>query len=603
MQKPCNGSARFVAKPCIDNAWLRFFHQKILYSPFEKIQLYFVLMAKKPLPIGISDFKELISGGYAYVDKTLLIEEILEKGTKVALIPRLRRFGKTLNLSMLRYFFEKGEEDTRSLFTGLKIWQNEKYRAMQGQFPVIFISLKDVKYFSWQETFEAMQEIIAKEFQRHRYLMEGDTLVPEEKEDYLRIVRKESSQALIATSLLRLTEWMHRYHKKLVVVLIDEYDTPAHAAYVGKYYDTLITFLRNWLSAGLKDNVFLERGVLTGILRIAKESIFSGANNISTFTILDEEFQDKFGLLESEVKDLLESYALSDKLSALGQWYDGYRIGSCTKIYNPWSVLNCISKKGSLAPYWVNTSDNALMKQLITKGTDDLKADIEELLKGGIIEKKIEEGIVFTDLGKNANTLWSLLLFSGYLTLAATPAYGVPCKLRIPNIEVGELYKSLVLEWFEKSIHEAKYHLLLNSLITGDIDTFSQIFQEFLISSVSVFDVPADESEKIYHAFVLGMLVGLKERYEVKSNRESGLGRYDVTLIPKNSSDLGIIMEFKKISPFKKTDLETTVNSALEQIEEKQYAQELLDRGVQRILYLGFAFEGRQVLIRHKFRT
>lgn len=555
---------------------------------------------RKPLPIGVSDFKELIDGGYAYVDKTLLIQEIVEKGTKAALIPRPRRFGKTLNLSMLRYFFEKGKEDTSYLFKDLKIWKNEKYRAMQGQFPVIAISLKDIKYPSWQETFEAFQELIAKEFQRHRYLIEGEVLFPEEKEDYLKIIRKEANSALLSTSLLRLTEWMHRYHKEWVIVLIDEYDTPAHAAFVGNYYDRLITFLRNWLSGGLKDNIHLERGVLTGILRIAKESIFSGANNISTFTVLNEPFKDQFGLLESEVKDLLEDYGLTHKLSEIGQWYDGYRIGSCFGIFNPWSVLKCIAENGVLSHYWVNTSDNALMKHLIAKGTDDLKVDIEELLRGNTIEKTIEEGIIFPDLERNPNAIWSLLLYSGYVTIDKPPSQKALCHLRIPNIEVNELYQTMVLHWFTTSIHEYKYQMLLSSLTKGDVDTFSQLFKEFMISSVSVFDVPAEESEKIYHAFVLGMLVGLKDRYELKSNRESGLGRYDVMLIPRNIHDLGIVMEFKKVSRFEEIDLEAAAASALKQIEDKQYGQELIDRGVSRILYLGFAFKGKQILIHSK---
>ncbi len=558
---------------------------------------------RKKLPIGISDFKRLIDTDCVYIDKTLLIQEVIDKGTSVALIPRMRRFGKTLNLSMLQYFFEKREEDTSYLFKSLNIWKDEKYRKMQGQFPVVFISFKDVKYLTWEETFKSMKELISQEFKRHRCLTEGNILFPEEKEDYQKIIRKEADQALLAVSLLRLTEWLHRYYKKTVIVLIDEYDAPAHTAYVGKYYETFITFLRNWLSGGLKDNVHLERGVLTGILRIAKESIFSGLNNISTFTVVHEPFRDKFGLLETEVEKLLEEYGLHSKLPEIRQWYDGYRIGSCEGIYNPWSVLKCIEANSTLAPYWVNTSDNALMKQLITQGSDDLKADIEDLLKGKTIEKTLEEGIIFPDLEKSPNTIWSVLLYSGYLTIDAAPSYGIPCRLRIPNIEISELYKSVILDWFRKSINENKYKLLLNSLISGDIDTFSQIFREFLLSSVSVFDVSAEESEKIYHAFILGMLIGLKDTYEVKSNRESGLGRYDVMLIPKNPKDLGIIMEFKKISPFKKMDLETAVNSALKQIKDKHYALELQDRGVERILYLGLAFEGKNVLIRHKFKT
>ena len=557
---------------------------------------------RKPLPIGISDFKKLIDNGCVYVDKTLLIQEIIEKGTDVALIPRMRRFGKTLNLSMLRYFFEKTEEDTSYLFKSLAIWKSKKYREMQGQFPVIFITFKDIKHTSWERTFEHFRILIAEEFQRHSYLLEKELLTPEEKEDYGKILRKEGSQTLYEQSLRYLTKWMHLYHKKKVIVLVDEYDAPAHASYVGNYYDALIIFLRNWLSGGVKDNTYLEKGVLTGILRIAKESVFSGANNISSFTILDEGFQDKFGLLEAEVSKLLEDYGLSDHLPEVRKWYDGYRVGSCPGIYNPWSVLNCIMQKGVLAPYWVNTSDNVLMKQLIAEGTDDLKADMEELLRGGIVEKTVEEGIIFTDLKKNPDTVWSLLLFSGYLTMAATPSYGIPCKLQIPNIEVNELYRSMVLNWFKESIREPKYRLLLSSLASGDVKSFSQIFKEFISSSFSVFDVTQKEPERVYHAFVLGLLVGLKDRYQIKSNRESGLGRYDVILFPRDLKDLGIVMEFKKVEIAGESHLEAAANSALKQIEEKNYAQELLDEGVKRILYLGFAFSGKIVFITHKFR-
>ena len=557
---------------------------------------------KKPLPIGISDFKKLVDGGYAYVDKTLLIEEVIEKGTEVALIPRPRRFGKTLNLSMLRYFFEKSNEDTSYLFKNLNIWKNQKYRAMQGQFPVVFISLKDVKHSSLEKTLSAFRKLVAKEFEHHQYLLEKDLLTEREKRLFHKVLFEDNDPLLLEESLFLLSEWLHRYHKKRVILLVDEYDTPAHAAYIGSYYEPMIEILRNWISKSFKDNIHLERGVLTGILRIAKESIFSGANNISTFTVLNEPFRDQFGLLETEVKDLLEEYGLSSKLSEIRQWYDGYRIGSCNGIYNPWSVLKCIAEMGALFPYWVNTSENALMKHLIAKGTDDLKIDLEELLKGGTIEKTIEEGLLFSNLEKSPNAVWSLLLYSGYVTIDALPLERSLCRLRIPNIEVWDLYNTMILDWFKTTIHEHKYHMLLDSLTKGDIDTFSQIFKEFMISSVSVFDVSAEESEKIYHAYILGMLIGLRDRYEIRSNRESGLGRYDVMLIPKDVHSLGIIMEFKKVGRFEENDLESAVVSALKQIEDKQYAQELTDRGISRILYLGFAFKGKQVLIRSKFK-
>ena len=419
-----------------------------------------------------------------------------------------------------------------------------------------------------------------------------------ERKDYLKILGSRGSQVLYQNSLKLLLKWIYFYHKKQVILLIDEYDAPVHTAYIGKYYDPLIEFLRNLLSNCLKDSSYLKKGVLTGILRIAKESIFSGLNNVTPFTILNETFRDKFGLLESEVKELLEYYGLSEKLPVLREWYDGYRTGSCTGIYNPWSVLRCIAENGVLAPYWVNTSDNGLMKQLITAGGGRLKADIEELLKGGSVEKKIEEEIVFPELDKNPTTIWSLLVYSGYLTIDATPEYGVPYHLRIPNIEVKELYQAMVLEWFDKSIDEYQYRILLESLTSGDTETFTPVFQEFVISYLSVFDVPFDESEKVYHAFVLGLLVGLRGKYDVKSNKESGFGRYDVMLCPKKTDHLGIIMEFKKAED--KTALETTAQSAIKQIEEKRYAVELLERGVQRILYLGFAFSGKHVVIKHK---
>lgn len=316
---------------------------------------------------------------------------------------------------------------------------------------------------------------------------------------------------------------------------------------------------------------------------------------------MNEIFSDKFGLLEAEVEELLSYYGLSAELPKIREWYDGYRVGSCNGIYNPWSVLQCISN-GTFAPYWINTSDNTIIKRLLVRGGGNLKADVEVLLKDGIIEKKIEEGIIFPELDKNPTIAWSLFVYTGYLTIDNTPSYGTPCRLKIPNIEVKELFQSIVVEWFDKSIDPDNYRLLLESLIAGEMDTFSRIFQQFMLSSFSVFDIPLDESEKIYHAFVLGILVGLKDRYDVKSNRESGYGRYDVVLFPKNSRDLGIIMEFKKVAENEEKNLEKVAKSAIKQIEEKKYSQELLDRGIARILQIGFAFSGKQVAIVHKFR-
>lgn len=420
-------------------------------------------MSKKPLPIGISDFKTIIEGGYAYADKTLLVKEFFEKGTSVALIPRPRRFGKTLNLSMLRYFFEKSEDETSHLFENLAIWKEQKFKEKQGTYPVIFLTFKDNKHATWDETFEHFRIILSEEFQRHRYLLKSTILSPEEKEDFFKIIRKEANPTLYEHSLRFLTKWLYLYHKTKVIILIDEYDAPAHAAYTGKFYRRLIDFLRNLLSGSLKDNNYLERGILTGILRIAKESIFSGANNITTFSLLNEEFQDKFGLLKSEVEVFLASYDLTEKLPEITKWYDGYCIGSCKQIYNPWSVLNCCAKKGNLLPYWVNSSDNTLMQQCLTQGTSEMKTELEELLRESTVEKKIEEGFIFTDLEDKPNAIWALLLYSGYLTIDSI-THGNLCHLRIPNTEVKELYKSTILDWFERSLNEHKYRMLLSSL-------------------------------------------------------------------------------------------------------------------------------------------
>jgi hypothetical protein len=560
-------------------------------------------MTMRKLPIGVSDFKTVIKENYAYIDKTLFIQELVELGVqRVALIPRMRRFGKTLNLSMLRYFFEKIEEDTSHLFRSLNIWKDEKYRALQGNFPVIFLSWKEIKYSTWDETFDALRRCIAKEFERHRYLLEAVTLSQEEKETYRSFLRAEGSPTLYADALSNLTNWLERYHKMRVVLLIDEYDTPAQSAYIGGFYAHCIPFLRNCLSAGLKDNSSLEYGVLTGILRVTKESIFSGLNNLGIFTIFDETFQDKFGLTEAEVEGLLLEYSLQDNLPEIRNWYNGYRIGSTNGMYNPWSVLNCIENRGKLDTYWVNTSENELIGQLMRQGSDELKTDLEDLLRGEIIEKGIEKGIVYSDLEESDEAVWSLLVSSGYLTFSKNFLPGIPTRLKIPNIEVQKLYQSLIQKWFVKSIKAFKYKLLLQSLLKGDIDTFSRIFQKFIISSFSAFDITREEPERVYHAFVLGLLVGLSDTYEVKSNRESGFGRYDVMLLPKNPGNLGIVMEFKKIDSFDSISLEEAVLDAFKQIEEKEYATELIDRGVKRVLYLAMAFEGKKVLIRAKFK-
>lgn len=550
----------------------------------------------KRLPLGISDYKKIIEDEYSYIDKTLFIEELFTIGTEVVLIPRPRRFGKTINLSMLRYFFEKTEKNHAYLFENFAIWQTE-HKKLQGKFPVIFLSLKGIKKGNWEEAYKGLQTLIAEEYKKHRYLLKS--LHEDEQKDFLSIIHQnKNEQNLFENSLRLLTQWLEKYHGARVVVLIDEYDTPIHDAYLFNYYDKMVSFMRNYLTEGLKDNSSLEKAVLTGILRISKESIFSGLNNPGCYTILDEEFSDKFGLLEEEVILLFQEHDLSFELSEVRKWYNGYKIGKHS-LYNPWSILQCIQKKGTLKPYWVNTSDNALIKSLLIGGNDSLKQDLEKIISGGCITKSIQEGIIFSDLESQEEAIWGLFFFSGYLTLAAEPKYenlGLQCELKIPNQEIQDLYKSIIKYWFTKNLSSSNQQLLLKSLVTGNIEVFSEVFSLLVTNSMSSHDIPQNEPERVYHAFVLALLVALKKTHEIKSNRESGFGRYDVSLIPKDLSLPGVVLEFKKVS--KGGSLEKTAEEALEQIIEKNYASELKNRGIKKILLLGIAFQGKKVYLK-----
>ena len=553
----------------------------------------------KKVPIGISDYKKLIEEGYAYVDKTLFIQEIIKKGTEVAIIPRPRRFGKSVNMSMLKYFFEKTEEDNSHLFSPYKIWQTEA-RAFQRKFPVIFFTLKGIKEETWGFAYDAFKALIAEEYERHRNLLDSSKLSNDEKELFHAILKQQANQANTTSSLKYLVKWLHSHYDKKVIVLIDEYDAPIHMAYFYNYYSHIINFMRNWLGGGLKDNNKLERGVITGILRIARENIFSDLNHSSNFTIFKEDFGDKFGLTGPEVQTLLSEYGLQDKLQDVRNWYNGYHIGPHA-VYNPWSILNFIENK-KLEPYWVNTSGNELIKeQLIQKGVF-FKEDFETLVLRGIITKTIDQGLVFASLKNSKEAVWGLLLFSGYLTLVSEPVLdGIlySCQLKVPNQEIAALFQSMIKEYFTNTFFDT-WSDLLRALIIGDVETFSEEFQKIIMDIFSSHDISKNAPERVYHAFVLGLLVSLKETYEIKSNRESGIGRFDVCLFPKNLEDFGIILEFKKAKKGEK-DLESLAELALRQIESLHYVTELNSRGVQKVLALGLAFQGKQVFIREKF--
>ena len=516
----------------------------------------------KQLPLGLSDFKILIDDNYYYIDKSLLIKEIYETAGQVILLPRPRRFGKTLNLSMLKYFFEKTEKSHGYLFENTHIWKHNEYRQLQGQYPVIYLSFKDTKEVSWNEAYEKIIKVISAVFDYHSPSINSEILASQLVK-YDAIKNGLADKSDYSESLKMLSELLFKSTGKRVIILIDEYDAPIHAGYTNNYYHEITSFMRSLLSATLKDNSCLERGILSGILRTAKEGLFSGLNNLLVYTILDTEFEDKFGFTQREVQQLLKDWDLEDQLPSIQTWYNGYQFGNTT-VYNPWSLLSCVNKKGLLKPYWVNTSDNSLIKKLISSATNDVKEELEMLLHGEKVEKAISEAVIFPGIENNSNALWSLLLFSGYVTYKSCKLIlgKTYCNLTIPNQEIRLLYHDLITEIFEETLTTSKVSILLQSLTSGDTHTFGILLQEFFINSISMYDLPATEPEKSYHLFVLGLLILLADHYQVKSNRESGLGRYDIMLIPKDVDKLGIIIEFKKAT-LPKESLELVAKKAL----------------------------------------
>lgn len=550
---------------------------------------------KKKLPIGISDYKKIKDGNYYYVDKTLLIQEILENLPEVLLLPRPRRFGKTLNLSMLRYFFEKSSEDTRALFNDTAIAQHPDCMKAQGEYPVIFISFKSVKESIWEGSYSVMADLIALEFKRHNYLLES-AISMHDKEVFSAILEKRADYTALTSSLFFLSELLHNHYKKRVILLIDEYDAPITAGYNKNYYGKIIDFMRSLLTKVCKDNSYLDFAVLTGILRVAKESIFSGLNNVSVHTILSKRYQDAFGFTEQEVEILLKNQGLSGKCDEAKKWYNGYLFGNTT-IYNPWSILQCADHNGELAPYWVNTSDNALVERLLIRSDQKVKKDLEQLLVNKTIETYIDEATVFPSIERDPQAVWSLLLFTGYASVVDVrfvdeiPLY----TLGIPNKEIKILYADLIKKIFRHILTADTAESLLHALTTGDSETFAYLLQEFVESSMSMFDFTARDHESSYHLFILGILVYLSDRYEVKSNRESGYGRYDIMVIPRTPDRLGIIIEFKKA--LGKESLEGAAQRAIEQIQQKNYVCEMRERGINDILLLGIALRGKELFV------
>ncbi|NFS12404.1 AAA family ATPase [Clostridium botulinum] len=553
---------------------------------------------KKNIQVGTSDFREIIKENYYFVDKSLLIKEFLENSAKVILTPRPRRFGKTLNMSMLKYFFDiENKDENKDLFKGLEIENEEEIMKMQGAYPVIFLTFKNEKHLSFENLQEGLKSVMYNIYMDHYYLLESEKLSQFDKERFKEILDRKGSIVEFSEALSNLMRYLNKHYNKKVIVLIDEYDVPIQESYLRGYYEEAIVLIRNILTAALKDNVYLEKSLVTGILRVAKESIFSGLNNIEVDSILGINFNDKFGFTEEQVINLLEYYNLSEKIDEVKKWYNGYIFGGKI-IYNPWSVLNYIKNNEiGFMPYWINSSSNDLIKRLLSNGNEDTKKNLEELIQGNSIKKIVDDHVVMKDVEDDEENLWGFLTLSGYLKSVNKELIRgkFNCELKIPNEEVSIFYENLIEKWFKESLTSKKYSIMLNALVTGDVETFAGFFKNFVLNNISYFDVSGEEPEKVYHAFVLGMIVSLSDKYEVKSNKESGYGRYDVMLIPKDTSKLGIIMEFKKIDDFMSKSIEKGIEEALNQIEENKYEAELKERNVSNILKLAIVFKGKKI--------
>ena len=558
-------------------------------------------MNKKMIPIGVSDYKKLIENNYYFVDKTDFIRQIIEEGALITMLPRPRRFGKTLNLSMLRYFFERTEGNVfRPLFDGMNITKWKNFDRYQGKYPVILITLKDCKGETFEQTLEQVGNELKGEFERHAYLLESMDTLTDNREVFLHILKRRASQNELADSLRLLTDLLTAHWGIAPLVLFDEYDSPIHVAFDQGYYDQMINFMRSFMSPVFKDNTNIFRGVITGILRISKESIFSGLNNIDVDTLLDYPLSTTFGFVQQEVDQLVNYYGYSASKIAIKEWYDGYLFGGQT-IYNPWSLLSFIQKRGVLAPYWVNTGSDVLLRHLITNGPTQVRRDMEVLLKGESLRYVINDKLAFPDLLKSADNIWSFMLFAGYLKASEfrqTENDMASYRLEVPNREVGTVFRGIIQHWIDSSPEgNTRLQEMLQALTYGDIPIFERILNEFVLTSLSYYDTGGRNVEKVYQAFLLGMLVSLST-YEVSSNREAGYGRYDILMKPKDIRHPGIVMELKVCNPEYGDTAEEVLESALKQIADKQYATTLLAAGVTDIRCLAITFDGKRVWVK-----
>lgn len=553
-------------------------------------------MTKKRLPMGESIFRNVIENNLYYVDKTLLVKDVMDGGT-VIVYTRPRRFGKTLNQTMLQSFFEISDRDQHALFANTRIWQEKAYRKHHAKYPVIYLTFKDLKHQTPDLMYQDLKGLIAEAFHRHKCI--GSSLDEVEADFFRQIISQKASETGFMESLKKLSEYLYIHYGVKPIVLIDEYDTPVLAAYTNGFYDDFIAFFKTLLSRLLKDNVFLTKAVLTGITRIAKESIFSDLNNVELLTVLASHARDKFGFLREEVQSLLTYYELEHVTADVVDWYDGYNFGGLD-VFNPLSIISLARQNGQLKAYWVNTGENRLIQNLIRTSSADFKVKIETLLNDGVIEAEIMENLVFQDLEKNEKHIWTMLLFSGYLKWIDQINEG-RYRLTVPNREVALFYRQVVVGLLEEQGIGIEH--ILGFLLRGEILDFKKRFQEMVLNTLSFFDTGNREPERFYHGLVLGMLVNLSHAYHIKSNREAGFGRADLILIPKDKNARGLVFEFKR---FSKDADETLINSAargLAQIIAGNYISEVQSYGVKDVVAVAIAFDGKQVEIASNLET
>ncbi len=552
----------------------------------------------RTIAIGEQDFSQIRKYGCFYVDKTAFIKEWWENRDTITLITRPRRFGKTLTLSMVEQFFSIRYAGRSDLFENLSIWKEETYRKLQGTYPVIYLSFASIKADNYEETYYAISRLIAREYRRHTYLLKSDFFLPTDQEQFQKILGTRGNVSDICSSVNLLSEYLYEYYNRKVLILLDEYDTPMQEAYMNGYWEPITGFMRKFMNETFKTNPFAERCLMTGITRVSKESIFSDLNNLEVVTATSDKYETVFGFTEEEVFQSLEEYGLQEQADQVKHWYDGFRFGSCAHIYNPWSIIQYLEKK-KFAPYWVNTSSNALVGQLIQSASPKTKERMEDLMRKETICVPIDEQIVFRQLDKEEDAVWSFLLAGGYLKVQEKR--GEEYRLQLVNEEVHQMFEHLITGWFSEC--RPAYNYFIKAILANDLDGMNDYISRVALSTFSFFDTGQKTSvsaqpERFYHGLVLGLMLELKNRYTITSNRESGLGRYDVLLEPCSRADDGIILEFKVMQPGAEKSLEETAQAAIQQILDKKYAA-ALERSCSRdgVRIYGFAFRGKEVLI------